>query len=438
MSKYDRFGAPVSHNNQADIDTFGEAAELMLGYAPDPVGMVKELLEKSPDFIMARCFLAGTYVVASDKRRQPLLRREYEILVTQLDRANDREKGHVNAIKLWLDGELYAASQAYADILNNFPRDIVALQFGHQTDFLLGHVSSTRDRPMRVLNKWSEEDPQYSYILGMQAFGLEESGHYSEAQKMAERSVALNPKDTWGVHALAHCLEMQGKVDEGMRFMVDCEENWGNDTYLSIHNRWHLCLFYLEKCDFDTALSAHDKFMILSEDAELMDMHDSTALLWRLQLDGIDVGDRWSKVADNYAKVIDQAYMAFTDLHAMMSFAATGREKEAQSQLAVLEAAAAATSDTGNTIRRAGLPLVRGIYAFGQGDYATAKRCLADARHNSHLIGGSIAQRDVINWTLIEAALRDNDNSMANAILAERTTMKPHSPLTNMFARKTV
>ncbi|MGC1505601.1 MAG: tetratricopeptide repeat protein [Sulfitobacter sp.] len=436
MDKLDRFGAPVSHHDQSDIDIFGKAAELMLGYAPDPVGITKALLEKSPDFIMARCFLAGVFLTASDKRRQPLLCKHYDILAAGYDQANDREKGHIQALKLWINGELYAASQAYADILNTCPRDIVALQLGHQTDFLLGHASSTRDRPTRVLHHWSEDDPQFSYILGMQAFGLEEAGHYSAAQSMAERCVALNEKDTWGVHALAHCLEMQGKVDEGVHFMVNCEDRWGRDTYMSIHNRWHLGLYYLERCEFDTALAMHDAHMGVTAKSELMDMHDSAALLWRLQMDGVDVGDRWGVVADNYAQVIDQAYMAFTDIHAAMSFAATGRETEARSHIAVLEAAARQNTDTGSAIRAAGLPLVRGFDAFGRGNYGDAKRHLAAARHNSHLIGGSIAQRDIINWTLVEAAIRDGDKSMAQALLAERTLMKPHSPLTNMFARK--
>jgi hypothetical protein len=436
MDKRDRFGAPVSHHDQSDIDVFGEAAELMLGYAPDPVGMTKALLEKSPDFIMARCFLAGVYLTASDKRRQPLLRKHYDELARRVEQANAREKGHIHAIKLWLDGKLYAASQAYADILNDCPRDLVALQMGHQTDFLLGQASSTRDRPTRVLGHWSKEDQQYSYILGMQAFGLEEAGHYTAAQAVAEGCVSLNEKDTWGVHALAHCLEMQGKVDEGVRFMINCEDRWGNDTYLSIHNRWHLGLYYLERCEFDTALAMHDTHMKITPKSELMDMHDSAALLWRLQMDGVDVGDRWAIAADNYAGVIGQAYMAFTDIHAAMAFAATGRSKEADTQIAVLEAAARDTTDTSNVIRTAGLPLVRGFDAFGRGDYASAKRHLGFARHHSHLIGGSVAQRDVINWTLIEAAIRDGDKPMANALLAERTLMKPHTPLTDLFARK--
>jgi hypothetical protein len=128
--------------------------------------------------------------------------------------------------------------------------------------------------------------------------------------------------------------------------------------------------------------------------------------------------------------------MSFTDLHAMMAFAATDRQTEAKAHIAVLESAATANTDTGRIIQQAGLPLVRGFEAFGRGDYGAAKRHIGNARHNSHMIGGSIAQRDVINWTLIEAAIRDDDAAMATALLAERTLTKPHSPLTDMFARR--
>lgn len=436
MTYFDGFGAPVSHNNQHDIDEFHRAAVLMLGYAPDPVAIIREVLERSPDFIMARCFLAGMYLVASNKERQKDLAAQYHLLAPLFDKANERERGHIKAIKLWIDGDFYAASQAYADILFDHPRDLCALQFGHQTDFLLGHVSSTRDRPARVMSHWSEADPEYSYILGMQAFGMEEAGHYQQAEARALQCVSLNPKDTWGVHALAHCYEMQGKTKNGISFMQDCEDKWANDNYLSIHNRWHLSLYWIENCEFETALQMHDQYMAVSPQSEMMDMHDSAALLWRLHLDGVDVGERWVPAANNYENYLDQAYMPFNDMHAMMSMVATGRDQQADKLVAALEDNLDGSTASSDIIKLAGLPIVKGIRAFGRADYETAKTLLANARHNAHMIGGSIAQRDVINLTLLEAAIRSGDQSMANGLLAERTLMKPSSPLSDMFGAR--
>ena len=436
MTLVDGFGAPVSHKNQSDIDAFYEAAILLLGYAPDPVGRIKAVLQQSPDFIMGHCFLAGMYLVASDKRRRKSLLVQYEKLRELAPQANDRERGHIKAIQLWLDGDFYASSQAYADILLYCPRDLTALQFGHQTDFLLGHVSSTRDRPARVMRHWTRDDPEYSFILGMRAFGLEESGHYSAGEALALQCVELNPKDTWGVHALAHCYEMQGKTGQGISFMQNCEDKWGGDNYLSIHNRWHLSLYHIERCEFDLALQAHDNHMLVTPKSELMDVHDSAALLWRLHLDDVDVGGRWNAVADRYVTFIDQAYMPFNDMHAMMSFVATGREEEANLLIQALEAASELEGTGAMIIRTAGLPVVRGIQAFGQGDFSNAKNLLSSVRHCSNLLGGSIAQRDVINLTLLGAATRSGDVAMVQGLVDERTAMKPSSPLTDMFMEK--
>lgn len=436
MGLIDGFGAPVSHNNRASVDAFHAAAVRLLGYAPDPAAMIGAVLADDPDFIMARCFLAGMFLTASDKRQQADLAREFAVLERLAPQANARERGHIKAIKLWLSGDFYAASQAYADILFDYPRDLCALQFGHQTDFLLGTASSTRDRPARVVHHWSEADPEYSYILGMLAFGLEESGHYPQAEEMALRCVTLNPRDTWGVHGLAHCYEMQGKTELGIGFMERCEDKWAGSNYLSTHNRWHLNLFHLENCDFDKALAVHDRYMTVTKDSPLMDMHDSAAMLWRLAMDGVDCGERWTPVAERYTEVIDQAYIAFNDMHAMMAFAATGRETEAQALIAAMEANAEGSSTSSIVIRTAGLSIIKGFHAFGRGDYAAAKTLISKARHSAHMFGGSIAQRDVINLTLMEAAIRSGDRAMVEGLIAERSLMKPESPLTDFFRQR--
>jgi tetratricopeptide (TPR) repeat protein len=430
MGTIDIFGAPVSHGNRASVAAFGAAALRMLAYDPDPGAAIDAVLERDPDFIMGRCFRAGIYLTASDKRYQPPMARELARLQQLAPHANERERGHIGAIALWHRGQFHAASQAYADILLKHPRDLCALQFGHQTDFLLGSASSMRDRPARVLRHWSEADAGFPYILGMQAFGLEEAGHFSQAEAMAQRCLSLNPRDTWAIHALAHCYEMQGRTAEGIAFLERTEAHWARDNYLAIHNRWHLALYHVEHCRFEQALALHDRHMTVTVDSQLMDLHDSAAMLWRLALDGVTAGDRWEVLADRYAQVIDQAYIAFTDMHAMMAFVAAGRESAARALIEVLEAHADGPGTSALVIRAAGLPIVRGFHAFGNGDYAAAKSWLSGARHLSHLFGGSVAQRDVINLTLIAAAIRSHDRAMVEGLVAERTLLKPPSALT--------
>lgn len=430
MGLSDIFGEPVSHANAASVAAFGAAAARMLAYDPDPGALIDAVLQDDPDFVMGHCFRAGIYLTTSDKRYQPPMAHALSQLQRLAPKANDRERGHIRAIALWRSGNFHASSQAYADILLEYPRDLCALQFGHQTDFLLGTASSMRDRPARVTRHWSAADPHFPYVLGMQAFGLEESGHYPQAEAMAQRCLALNPGDTWAIHALAHCYEMQGKTTEGIAFLEGAEPYWSRDNYLAIHNRWHLALYHIEHCRFEKALALHDAHMTVGPASQLMDLHDSAALLWRLGLDGVPAGDRWHALADRYAEVIDQAYFAFTDIHAMMAFVASGREAAARALIDVLEAHSDGPGTSALVIRAVGLPIVKGFHAFGNADYAAAKTLLSSVRHISHLFGGSVAQRDVINLTLLATAIRTRDTAMVEGLIAERTLLKPPSPLT--------
>jgi tetratricopeptide (TPR) repeat protein len=436
VSKSDGFGAPVSHRDQGQINRLHAAAVLSLRYAPSPMPILNDLLTEAPGFIMARLLRAGLMLVGSDKRRQADLQKDFAVLERYRPQANAREAAHIRAIRLWLSGDFYAASQAYADILADYPRDLIALQIGHQTDFLLGQVQSTRDRPARALPHWSRADAEYSYLLGMQAFGLEEAGHYAQAEAMALESVSLNPADAWGVHALAHCYEMQGKTEAGLAYMTSHEGDWAHDSFLAIHNRWHLCLYLLEVCRFEDALAAWDSYIGPRGDAEMMDLHDASALLWRLQLDGVETGTRWDGVADGYEAFAEQAWMPFNDMHAMFAFVATGRRSSQARLIAALERAATGSGTSAAVIRAAGLPIVRAIAAYGRGDWSGAAEGLSAVRHLSHLIGGSLAQRDVLNLTLIDAASRAGETRRVAGLVAERRLMKPESPLTGFLLNR--
>ena len=162
-------------------------------------------------------------------------------------------------------------------------------------------------------------------------------------------------------------------------------------------------------------------------------MVDASALLWRFFLRGIDVGDRWAAVADNWEPIAAAGNYAFNDAHAMMAFVGAGRSKASET---VLEAQAAAMERDGDNAfftREVGHPVARAIKAFGDGNYAEAVGLLRPIRNIAHRFGGSHAQRDVLDLTLIEAALRSGQTALATALAAERIEAKPTSPLARLF-----
>ena len=142
---------------------------------------------------------------------------------------------------------------------------------------------------------------------------------------------------------------------------------------------------------------------------------------------GHDVGDRWNKIADGWTSRLNDGYYAFNDLHAMMSFIGAGRTAEQKLLLKAAERSAEGNGTNAMMSREIGLPSLKGFMAFGRGAYDEAVEYLLPVRGKANRFGGSHAQRDIFSWTLVEAALRAGDRSLAEALVAERLAGKPES-----------
>ena len=116
-----------------------------------------------------------------------------------------------------------------------------------------------------------------------------------EAERTARRALEIEPKDGWAVHAVAHVMEMQGRIDEGVAWLQSREQDWAPDNGFAFHNWWHLALFHLDRGDIDRVLDLYDTAVHPEPAVFALALVDATALLWRLALEGVDVGDRWDE-----------------------------------------------------------------------------------------------------------------------------------------------
>lgn len=433
MALNDLRGAPVSTENRASLDGLELAYGLFQGYFNDPMAEIDAVLANDPDFAMGHAFRAGLFLTSSEKAAAPEIAKEVAIMEKLAPRANERERGHMAALKAWADGDFHGASRRYADVTAAYPRDAIALQFGHQTDFFLGQARLLRDRVAAVLPHWTERDPGYGYLLGMQAFGLEEMGQYDAAEAAGMKAIAMNPRDTWAIHAVAHVMEMQGRIDDGISFLSSRSKDWSENNGFAFHNWWHLALYNLERGDYDRVLSLYDTAIHPKPTGIQLELADAAALLWRLHLRGVDVGDRWVDVADAYEPVAEDGYYPFNDMHAVMAFVATGRKDKVATVIRTLTARANDPDSGGRLIREVGLPVAKAIEAFGQGDYATSVDIIRDVRLVAQRFGGSHAQRDILELTLLEASLRGGRFALAETFANERMAAKPHSLLAAWF-----
>lgn len=428
MSLNDCRGVPVSTQNRTLLQQYEQAVELSAGYFLDPFATIQGALDIDPTFAAAHCFRAGLIVTATDRSLLPVLAESVEAVEALGRRANERERAHIAAARKWLEGDFAGAVRAYGDILLDFPRDLFALQVAHVGDFFLGASTMLRDRVAQVLPHWDANTPGFGYVLGMHAFGLEETALYAKAEDTGRRALEINRRDPWAVHAVTHVMEMQGRLRDGVDWLTSREQDWSRDNGFSYHNWWHLALFNLDLGETQHVIDLYDRRIRPAPSQVPLEMVDASALLWRLHLRDVDVGARWERLADAWAPSAEHAYYAFNDAHAVMAFVGAKRMDQAQRVVESLKQRASGTDTNAMMSRDVGLPLAKALIAFENGAYANCIELLLPIRTIANRFGGSHAQRDVIHLTLTEAALRAGAQRLARALAAERTQLKPTSP----------
>ena len=424
----DARGCPTSAPSSVSLQQYEQALELSLSYQLDPLATIQKALDADPTFAMGHCLRAGLAVMATDRGAVPMLTESVEAIEALGRRAVDRERAHAAAARAWLQGDFAGSIQRYGEILLDYPQDLLALQVAHVGDFFLGASSMLRDRIAQVLPTWDTSTPGYGYVLGMYAFGLEETALYSRAEDIGRRALDANRRDAWAVHAVTHVMEMQGRLRDGIEWLVTRENDWSVNNGFAFHNWWHLALFQLESGNYDRVLELYDRRIRATHSEIPLEMIDATALLWRLELRSAAVGDRWQKLAASWEPLAEHSYYAFNDAHAVMAFAAAGRTELAQRTIAAMERKASGSDTNAMMTRDVGLPLARAVTAFAAGRYGDTIALLLPIRTIANRFGGSHAQRDLIHLTLVEAALRARHSRLARALVAERTQLKPSSP----------
>lgn len=426
MSK-DARGVPLTLSNPAALAPYERAIRASLAYRGDPLAPLDEAIELAPDCVAARAAKALLLMTFFERRFSKEALATLEAAGPFLPHANERERTLAAAARRLAEGEWHAGTAMLDQVLVDHPRDILTLQVAHLMDFFRGDALNLRNRISRVLPHWSSGTPGYSYVVGMHAFGLEECNQYPEAESAGLRALALERDDAWAVHAVTHVMEMQGRIEEGVAFLRERQRDWAaEDNGFAFHNWWHLALFHMDRGDHESALGIYDQ-VLAGAHAMALSRLDGTALLWRLQLEGIDVGHRFEAIADAWEQSLagEAGFYAFNDFHAAMAFAAAGRTRAIRPLRAAIEAAAWEKRSNGDMTRLVGMDAAEAMLAFGAGDYDACVRRLLEVRDIASRFGGSHAQRDVLTLTLVEAARRSGQLRLASHFAQERMTHKP-------------
>jgi hypothetical protein len=273
-------------------------------------------------------------------------------------------------------------------------------------------------------------------LLAFHAFGLEEAGDYIRAEDESRAAAELEPLSFWPHHTVAHVMEMTGRPEDGLGWMAAREALWSSPGHMNqVHIWWHKALFHLELGQYDAALALYDGPMRATQRPVALSLTNATALLWRLDTLGCDVGDRWPDLAALWQGHADGKCLVFTDIHAAMAELRSGQESLVERRLEAMRETAASGVEAAGLYRTVGIPVVEGLAAFHRGAWAEAIELLLPVRSDLWQIGGSHAQRDVVDWTLSEAAVRAGQRNVAVSLAHERLGTRPRSAPNRRFLR---
>lgn len=426
-ARTDRWGSTLQCGKATGVPYFNDAVEGLLGLSGEPTQLAEMAVRHDQDLVLGhvlRAYLSLYGTSADGVRAANKLLKPLEEIDSTL---GEREILHLRAARAWAAGEWDEATRCLERALLHDSHDLLALKVAQDLYFLLGQTTELQGVVSRVLRAWSADRLGWGYVQGMYAFGLEENGDYGPAEIFARAALHYNPLDTWARHALAHVLEMEGRQQAGITFLRESEGYWSSG-YFSVHTWWHLSLYYLELGQIDETLALYDGSIRATRTMAWLDVVDAASLLWRLALFGADVGERVLQLAADIEQLVDEPTYIFNDWHAVMVFGLSGLHERNEQILTSNRRRAHGTNRV--VAQQAGLALLEGFDAFAAGRPGRAVDLLTDLRPFAPVVGGSNAQRDIIELTLIAALARLGDLSEAERVVAQRVARRPNSATT--------
>lgn len=419
---HDLSGDPISVASDGARAAWNDTLEALMAHAASTPEHLARTLAADPDFALAH---AAKGLMLLSLARAELVPPARDCLAraraaTRLRPATRREMMVVEALALWLGDAPRQAAELLESILHAHPLDVLALKLSHGLRFMLGDQAQMLASLRLIAPGFGETHPLAGFVHGCHAFALEERGFYAEAERAGRRAVALSPRDAWGRHAVAHVLEMTGRVDEGIAWLGD-GHSVAHANNLRFHIFWHLALFRLERGESGEVLRLYDEQIRAEPTDDYRDIANGASLLARLEYAGIDVGDRWEELAAKAEGRVHDGRLVFADLHYALSLLGAGRAHGAEAiARSLIEDAKAHPSGERRDAARNGALAAFGLIAFHEGDYEEAARLLASARRGLTAIGGSHAQRDLFEQAYAESLIRAGQHDRAADVLDER------------------
>ena len=423
----DRYGLPVSTASAAALEAYVDGVDRLLSANAGAEESFDRAIAADPGFALAHAGRArGLQLRAQVADARTAAARARSLA----EGATRRERQHVEALAVAVEGDAVRALAAIRAHLAEFPRDAMVLAPATGVYGLIG-FSGRQDRNGALLALLDGLAASYGddwWFLGAHGFALTEAKGWRAGAPRVERSLALYPRNAHAAHALAHVCYERGGDAEGAAFVEAWLPAYSRAGQLHCHLSWHLALFELALGRPARAWELYEESIRpgAASSPPFPTLADSAAFLWRAQLGGeASRPEHWKEVSAYVHRMFPRPGLAFADAHCALAFAAAGETEALEQWIAELRRAdAEGRLSPGSVLPR----VAEGLGAFARGKYERAVELLAPAVEQFVRIGGSRAQRDLFENTLLAAQWRSGRGDEAAALLGRRLDRRPTVP----------
>lgn len=418
----DAFGNPVTLTDAGSLAVLNDFVE---GFAACQLRVLKVLdIAAQEPGVLVQAYAATLHLFAETPQAPTLAQPFLDRALNPLQPATPRERLFARAVLAWAEGAVDQALALLEALLREHPRDLVALKLAQVLAFNLGDSP----RMLRLALHCKAAAADVAYLHGMLAFGYEQCHWLPEAEASGRRALAMQPREPWAQHALAHVLLTGGRFNEGRDFMRAASPGWqGLNSFMQTHNWWHLALFHLELGELDAALRLHDEQVWGVAPAYSQDQVNAISLLARIELAGGDVGARWQALVPFLVPRVQDQVLPFLDLHYLYGLARAGRPEADLLLRNLSRFAPLAPAAQREGWLHVAVPAGRGLLAHARGRFEEATAQLGQALPRLIEIGGSHAQRELFEQLHVDALLRAGRYSAAQNLLQPRLNATPRS-----------
>jgi tetratricopeptide (TPR) repeat protein len=400
----DRYELALSTASSAARDAYVEGCAAKLTMYPGAIEGFDRAIAADPGFALAHAARAHALLERGDAAAARASMAAANSLSPGL---SAREASHIAFFDLLAAGDAEAALSALPAHLNAWPRDALVLGTTAFTNGLIGS-SGRAGQKRALLDLLDRLAPSYGddwWFTAHHGMALSENGQRDAARPKIDRSLAQNPNNPWAAHARAHLSYEEGDANAARAFLASWLPTYPRNGLLYSHLSWHLALGDLEAGDAAAAFR-------LFREAFSPDVHsgpprgkvnDAVSFLWRWELAGHPRdAEAWRMMHDLANSAFPHAGVAFSDMHIALAQVVAGND-------AALEARARQIDELARNDRYPSGPFVPAVShafaAFERRDFSTAIDALEPIAGELERIGGSRAQLDLVEFTLLKAYL---------------------------------